>query len=43
MYKYLYNIYFCLRFGLANAINDYKSVKIRVVCVGNFEPLMLIN
>ena len=28
--------YFRLRYGLANAINDYKRLKIRVVCVGNF-------
>ena len=30
------NIYFWLRFGLANAINDYQRLKIRVVCAGNF-------
>ena len=38
-------ICFWLRFGLANAINDFRllKVKIRVVCVGNFQPLMLIN
>ena len=38
-----FNKYFRLRFGLANAINDYKRLKIRVVCVGHFQPLMLIN
>ena len=27
----LYNIYFWLRFGLANAINDYERLKNRVV------------
>ena len=26
-----------------NAINDYKRLKIRVLCVGNFLPLVLIN
>ena len=30
------NKYFCLRFGLVNAINDYQSLKNLVVCVGNF-------
>ena len=30
------NIYFLLRFGLANAINDYQKLKIRLVCVENF-------
>ena len=29
------NIYFWLRFGSANAINNYWRLKIRVVCVGN--------
>ena len=28
--------YFDSRFGLANAINDYLKIKIRVVYVGNF-------
>ena len=27
------NIYFLLRFGLANAINDYESLKIRVFII----------
>ena len=26
-----------------NLVNDYERLKIRVVCVGNFEPFMLIN
>ena len=30
------NIYFGLRFGSANAINDYLRLKICVVCIGNF-------
>ena len=34
---------FLLRFGLANAFNDNQRLKIRVVCVGNFYPFMLIN
>ena len=29
------DIYFWLRFGLANAINDYQRLNIHVVCVGN--------
>ena len=30
----VYNIYFCVIFGLASAINDYLRLKIiRVVCV----------
>ena len=36
-------IYISLRFGLANAINGYQRIKISVVCVENFEPVMLIN
>ena len=32
----MHNIYFELRFGLENAINDYLRLKIYVVCVGNF-------
>ena len=31
-YRGLNNIYFWLRFGLANAINDYLRLIIRVVC-----------
>ena len=31
-----YNIYFWLRFGLANTIDDYQRLKLRVVFVGNF-------
>jgi hypothetical protein len=27
---------FWLRFGLANAMNNYLKIKVRVVCVGNF-------
>ena len=35
--KYVWNnIYFRLRFGLANAINNYQRLKILVVCVANF-------
>ena len=41
-YQYDNSICFWLSFGLANAINDYKRLRIRVVCVGNYEPLMLI-
>ena len=29
-------IYFLLRYGLANEIDDYKKVKKNFVCVGNF-------
>ena len=33
----MFDIYFFkLRFGLANAIDDYLRLKICVVCVGNF-------
>ena len=35
------DIYFWLRFGFANAIKDYLRLKNRVVCVGNYYPLML--
>ena len=31
-FKYI----FCLKFGLANAINDYDNLKIRVVCVNAY-------
>ena len=31
-----YNIYFWLRFGLANAINDYLRLTIRIVCNSKF-------
>ena len=34
-YFLLINIYFWLRFGLANT-NNYLRLKIRIVCVGNF-------
>ena len=30
------NIYLYFRFGLANAMNDYQRLKIRVVSVSNF-------
>ena len=43
MYKELCTIYFLLRFGLVNAINDYLRLKIRIVCVGNYQPSMFIN
>ena len=36
------NRYFWLRFGLANAINDYQRLRIRVLCVGKFFPLITI-
>ena len=29
-------IYFWVRFGMANAINDYQRLKIHVACVGKF-------
>ena len=29
-------VYFWLKFGLANAIDNYLRLQIRVVCVGNF-------
>ena len=32
-------LYFWLRYGLAKAINDYKRLKIRIVCIGNVWPL----
>ena len=35
-------IYFWLRFVLTNAINDYQRKIICNVCVGNFQPLMLL-
>ena len=37
------NIYFWIRFGLTNAINDYLRVIIRVGRVWNCLPLMRIN
>ena len=30
------NIYFLIRFSLANTINNYLRLTIGVVCVGNF-------
>ena len=36
---YIFNSDLVLRL---HAINDYLRLKIRVVCVGNFQPLMVI-
>ena len=39
LYIYVFinhNRYFGLRFGLANVIYNYKRLRLRVVCVGNF-------
>ena len=42
-YGITHNIYFWLRFGLANEINNHLRLKIRVVSVGNFELWMFID
>ena len=36
VYCLVHDICFWLRFGLANAINNYLRLKNRIVCVGNF-------
>ena len=37
--KLLIKLYIIYIFGLANAINNYLMLKIRVVCLGNFLTL----
>ena len=39
VFNYVKRDFFLLRFGLANAINNYQMLKICVVCVGIFFTL----